>query len=119
MKILLPLLIFITACSNQPGSRFATPLPVNAAMTSKLKKDVQENFEATSWYRHIIKISVRDNNIEVLTDLTTADESARRICGAISGLYYAYDNSTQNEDLKLFGQNGLLLERDGISSQCR
>lgn len=117
--IKLLLLILFTACSNQPGSRFAPVEPENTAMASKLKKDVYENFSAASWHRHILKISVRDDSVDVLTDLTTADENARQLCEAVSGLYYTYDNSTRNESLKLFGQNQLLLERDGISAQCR
>jgi hypothetical protein len=128
MKKLLPiLLILFISCGGQSSTsennvseKNPPPVSENGSMTSKLKKDVQEGFNMTSWYRHIKNISVKGSTIEVVTNLTTADKSAQTICGAISGNYYMYDNSTQNETLKLYGQNNkLLLERNGISNQCR
>lgn len=112
-------ILFASMCGRggDGGPEISRPSPKPA----QLREYLDQGFAQTSWYPHILDITVSGTRVQVATDLSTSDaamESARMICGAVSG--YIFSKERQGlEHIQVLGSGGgLIVSRRGRSDSC-
>lgn len=96
----------------------------NSTVAKEIEKNLADNFGMsgyeTSWYRNIIGVSVRGNIVEVRTNLSSKNEKADNICGAVSGFVFSNENRSYGlNNVKVLGENGqILINRRGVNERC-
>jgi hypothetical protein len=90
----------------------------------KIQKYLADNFGMegykTSWYDNIAGVSVRGDTVKVRTDLSSKEEKASRICGAVSGFVFSNGNRSLGlTNVQVYGSDGqILINRRGLGERC-
>jgi hypothetical protein len=119
---LLCLIALATAfAQEQPKKEEAERPEVARQIIKYLRENFGEPGYETSWYRNIRGVSVRGDTVFTRTDLETADVSAKRICGAVSGFVFDRTRSSLSLNrVQVIGQGDkVLIDRNGVGELCR
>jgi len=101
----------LIGCSNL----FPTPKE-NAAASEELRKCLADDFarpgHKTAWYDDVIGVSILGNTINVMTDLTSAEQKSNSICAAVASCVIAVTkNPSTLGTIEVHGQDGRILSR--------
>lgn len=111
----------VALAQEQPKKEEPERTEVARQVTKYLRENFGEPGYETSWYRNIKGVSVRGDRVFTRTDLETADVSAQRICGAVSGFVFDRTRSSLNLNrVQVIGQDDkVLIDRNGVGELCR
>ena len=100
----------------------------NKQQSEAIRKYMKENFGypgmETSWYPHIVSISVQGKKVVANTKInrqgSAGKEAAKGICGALSGYVFSKENLALGiEHVQVLGTDGgVVVSRQGFSDRC-